>query len=477
MLKIFTKPKKSLNISKPIDKFQGFLLLIILGAFYLLSEQYEYTRALDFASNHLMARIDSLERKDQVIFNITESILKEDISKNHLLEKLCNALIEEETDLSRIAEGYNCLAKLEYTKNDSFSAYRAIKNISYALEANYKEEYLRNLLYFITNSNKTDKNVEELIASENRDVKSKALYRMSLVYLLGRTSSKEEINYQLEKSIFIKAKILKDLNPPVTNKINILFSLNNSLKYINYAKNLIASLLLNADLNTYYNFYILMDKDEPISQENKNKLQNLTYISPYNIEFKFLPTEILKQHKVFSNVKNRILFGRFMVEDLFPELNSIITLDVDLIALRDLSDLKNQKNEDQFILAGMSEGFKIEDKTLCNFPYDYINSGVTVQNLKKMREMNNTKIIIEKYLEIQNNGSAKCRHFPEQDVLNILYKNNMKFISKRWNYIPLHNFSNKFMPFIIHFAGVKNWKYNNLTHHLQQLNEKYSQLP
>lgn len=470
MLNFLSKiTKNSFKNSNTIGKFEGFLLLLILGAFYLLSEQYEYSQAIDKFSNHSFAKIESLQRENQVLIDL---LLQNKIDK----EQLCNVLIEDAEDLIKIAEGYHCLAKIEYNKKDDLSAYRAIKNISYALEANYKEEYRQDLFYFITGSYENVKKLEELANSADKKIKNRALYRMSLISSLGRDSSLEKKNYELEKSIAIKANILKELDINNYKKIDVLFSLNNNPNYLSYAKNVMISALLNADLNTYYNFYILMDKEDPILEENKKSLASLTYISPYKIEYRFLPTEKLKKHKAFDDITTRLLFGRFMVEDIFPELDSIISLDVDIIVLRDLYKLQHQENLNQYILAATSEGYKVQDKRLCNFPYAYINAGVMVQNLKKMREIKNTELILSKYKQMQEELSGRCLYSLDQDVMNILYEDQIKFISKRWDYIPAYNFSTKFMPFIIHFAGIKPWVYRNLSDDLKILNDQYSQI-
>lgn len=477
MLKVLSKlVKKAFKNSKPVDKFQGFFMLLILGAFYLLGEQYEYSQAIDEFTNHSFAKIESLERKNQTLINLLSAFVKEKVEEG-TLEKICNSIIEDEEDLVKIAEGYNCLAKIEYDKKGALAAYKAIKNISYALEANYKEEYIKSLMFFITNKDQDNQSLDDLVNSENQEVRNRALYRLSLIYSIGRVSSKEKLNYQLEKAIETKSIIIKELDKIKTKKVNVLFSLNNNSNYLSYAKNVISSILLNADLDTYYNFYILMDKEDPISEENKRNLASLNYIAPYNIEFRFMPTDTLKKHPGFENIKNRLLFGRFMVEDIFPDLDSIITLDVDLIVLRDLYKLQDQEDLGQYVLAAMSEGFKAQDKEKCKFPYDYVNAGVMVQNLKKMRELKNTELILSKYKQMQENANSRCLYSLDQDIINLLYEDKIKFISKRWNYIPAHNFATKFMPFIVHFAGIKPWVYKNLPYeYLKLLNEKYSQI-
>ncbi len=475
MLKFFfTLKQKIKSKNEPIKKFEGFLLILILVAFYFIGEQYDYVKSIDEFTNHSFAQIESLKRENQVLY---KAIKQQDL--------ICNALIEDAEELAQIADSYDCLARLEVNKEDEMSILQAIRNESYALEAFYKDVYVDNLVNIIQTGyqkeNFAEKNEEyilkQLVNSQNLQIRTRTLYRMSLINSLGRASSLGEYNYNLKEAVKLRNEVTKNLGKLNKKTVNLLFSLNNSAKYIQYAKTAISSILLNSDLDTYYNFYILMDCEEPISENNQKELQSLSYITPYKIEFKFIPEGMFKGKKGFAEIKTRLLFGRFLVEDVFPELDSIISLDVDIIVLRDLHKLANQKDLDDFIIAGVSEGYKVQDKKLCKFPYTYINAGVMVQNLKLMRVIGNSKLVLDKYQNMLDLDDSRCLYSLDQDVINLVYEDKIKFISKRWDYIPALNYATKFMPFIIHYAGIKPWVYRNLPYeYLKLLNEEYYKL-
>lgn len=114
----------------------------------------------------------------------------------------------------------------------------------------------------------------------------------------------------------------------------------------------------------------------------------------------------------------------------------VLYLDVDTIVDGDLTELWNfDQNE---VLYGREE----HD--------DYINSGVLLMNLKKMRELNYDKLL---YGLLQR---AKFI-FPDQDIINVVYRQHIKKIDYKWNAVGNDRVYN--YPVVIrHWAGqVKPW--------------------
>jgi lipopolysaccharide biosynthesis glycosyltransferase len=328
---------------------------------------------------------------------------------------------------SELAEAYNCLAQVDD------DVYTAIKNTSYALESFYDDKYVQNLIKLIDND------------------PNRAMYRKSLVHLLGRESSLEPVNYDLEASAALQKQISVDFNPRKT--IDVAFVLND--KYVDYAKTTIASILLNADLNSDYNFYIVMDPTDPISAQSQAELKAMSKLRPYKIEFREFPLTIIPDEEVFNKITPKLFIFKALLENVFPDLDSLIVLDVDILVQRDLYTLQHQPNFNKFILAGALSAQRLGE-TNCNFLYTYVNSGVLVYNLEMMRKTNNTQNILETFRDL-GSLSSQCIAQPEQDALNILYSDQILHMSKRWNYIPAYPSNTKCMPFITHYAGVKPW--------------------
>ena len=473
------KPKKDI-IGKP----EGFILILVLFILYLISDQDEYPRQIDVFANHLSGDIDSLQRQNKVLYEIVDNLLLDKSNKNEALERLCTSITEDSISSIELAKGYDCLANIEKNKADPAAIYRAIRNESYALEVNYDEKYQNNLwsIIFKGYEDEIKLNQEEisvlnqLAESSNLELKARAMYRLSLINSLGRTSSLGDYNYNLQEASVFRNKVLDEIKLSKKKPINIAFSLNNNPKYIRYAKTTIASILLNADLDSRYNFYVIMDSEDPISEINKKALMSLNSIEPYSIEFKTIPKEIFRNKEGFDDIKTRLLFSRFLLENFLPELDSIITLDVDIIVLRDLYKLQYQSDLGNYPIAGVIEGKDTRERSLCQFSHNYINAGVMVQNLKLMRQIGNTDLILNKYQEMQDTESFRCLRLLDQDVVNTVFKNKTLFLSKRWNYIALLGFSGKSMPFIIHYAGMKYGSYNESSMKtLNRINMKYQE--
>ena len=88
---------------------------------------------------------------------------------------------------------------------------------------------------------------------------------------------------------------------------------------------------------------------------------------------------------------------------IFPDIDKILSLDMDTIAVKDISLLWNYDISDAYF-AGVVEPLKSKN-------YPYLNMGVTLHNLAKLRD--------NKAAQIINILNTTPHQFPEQDVFNI----------------------------------------------------------
>ncbi|MEK6734851.1 MAG: glycosyltransferase [Pseudomonadota bacterium] len=249
----------------------------------------------------------------------------------------------------------------------------------------------------------------------------------------------------------MQKEIFQNVNFNDQKEIRVGFVLTD--KYLSYAKVAIASILLNSDLDSHYNFYIITIPDDPLPEKSKTELEKLKSIREFQIEYRNYNNQLISKEGEINSFDIKKYMVKATLEELFPELSKLIILDVDILVQRDLYELQELENFDEYILAASMSAQKIGEVG-CNFPYTYINFGVTVQNLSMMRELNNTKNIINQFY-ILRNINKKCVAQPEQDAFNALYKDKILHISRRWNYIPVYDTNIKTMPFIIHYAGAK----------------------
>lgn len=142
----------------------------------------------------------------------------------------------------------------------------------------------------------------------------------------------------------------------------------------------------------------------------------------------------------YKNGWTYMVLMRAALHRIFPNLDRIVSLDVDTIAAKDVSDLWDV-DLSNYYLAGAREPGKSRNEI-------YINCGVMVLNLAKLRDGKGDEII-----EALN---TRKYDFNEQDCINELCSGGIKEISSDYN-------SNNYTittttPKIIHFAAIRNWQ-------------------
>ena len=104
-------------------------------------------------------------------------------------------------------------------------------------------------------------------------------------------------------------------------------------------------------------------------------------------------------------------YFRFSLGELIPNLNKIIYLDNDVNVFKDLSNLYNLNFNDKIFL-----GQPIYTYNKSNTTFHRINAGIMLLNLKKMREIN----VEKKILNIINRREKLDFH--DQSLINKYYK-------------------------------------------------------
>lgn len=132
---------------------------------------------------------------------------------------------------------------------------------------------------------------------------------------------------------------------------------------------------------------------------------------------------------------------RLMFCEMFPDLDRVLYLDVDIIVDQCIEELWDDKMQGIYI-AGCVESGKSTDKLT------YLNAGVLMMNLAEMRKDN----IDPKMWEVINTRKLK---YPDQDVLNLICGNKKRILSPTYN-------SNSFTKLvenckIFHYAAIRNW--------------------
>jgi len=196
----------------------------------------------------------------------------------------------------------------------------------------------------------------------------------------------------------------------------------------------VKSLIANANVDK---IYLLIEDDTfpyemPPMVETRN-ISNQTYFRPDGPNFKGRWTYMVLVRAAFSK--------------LFPDLDTILSLDIDTIVLRDISDLWDLPIPmDDFYVAGCREPQKSVGKL-------YYNCGVMLLNLKKLRDDS----MDERLIRLLN---EKQYPFCEQDCMNEQFQGHILKLSPEYN---VNHFTEKSdIVRIAHYAAVPNWQENAL---------------
>ena len=198
---------------------------------------------------------------------------------------------------------------------------------------------------------------------------------------------------------------IESMPEPKITYIPISFTPNN--KYLPLAYTSMISILSTKNYYTYIDFYLVITND--FSSKNFIILESLfEQFFYFNITYIHMDNRYQNAF-VHHYITNQAYF-RFSLGNLLPNLNKLIYLDADTIVFKDLSNLYNLNFKGKiFLFKGL-----YQNKT--NKEQIDINSGISLFNLKKMREMK----IEEKALKILNSG-FKHPTLHDQAVINTYF--------------------------------------------------------
>lgn len=240
------------------------------------------------------------------------------------------------------------------------------------------------------------------------------------------------------------------------NAINVCLSCDDN--YAKYAGVVIASILKNAFSDDDLKIYIL---DGGITEDNKQKIQSLKSIKDCEITFIPIDENLFEDYKQVKTHKYISLaaYYRLKIPSILSKINKIIYLDCDVVVNTSLKDLYNTDISDALV-AGISDNKRRMVKENPN----YINSGILVMNLDKMR-IENTEEKFYNYTKENIENITKG----DQEIINEVCKIQIKVIKDdTWN-VQASNFTNRSnytnKPKIIHYLSKeKPWKFGSYSY-------------
>ena len=181
----------------------------------------------------------------------------------------------------------------------------------------------------------------------------------------------------------------------------------------------IASILNNSNSNTYNHFHIIALNN--LSIKTMEKIFSLRAKINKNSEFIFYNGKRAEedfQVAAKTSPRGMIDFGRLLISELIDDDNieRIISLDIgNIIAEKDLYELYNE-NLTFYAYLGVQDSYpKCFMKSIYNHKENYVNCGVLLLNIKKIKEINIYKYLVKMY----NYVLDKAKFYnPYSDIMN-----------------------------------------------------------
>lgn len=223
------------------------------------------------------------------------------------------------------------------------------------------------------------------------------------------------------------------------SKIRVVFAINDA--YTEHLNIAIYSLLKN-NPKSQLDIYVLC---KSLTRRNQQSIRNITrYFKDTKIEIMELDSRAKRFDTLSLNIQHISIetYYRYILAELFPDFDKVIYIDADILVSGSLKDLYSMDLQDIY-LAGVNDHYvagvgKDGNPTLSPDYKEwigfergelYLNAGVLLMNLKKMREDG----IVEKLFEntIRLDGKIK---FQDQDILNITMQGKLKALPSIFNY-------------------------------------------
>lgn len=250
----------------------------------------------------------------------------------------------------------------------------------------------------------------------------------------------------------------------MAKEIPIFFSSDNN--YVPYMTVSIVSLMKNASKNYDYNIIILYNN---LTEENLKILQSLAHdnfkVTTVSMDKKKDELTKTSTDNLCTDYYSLSIYFRIFIPAMFPEYDKGIYLDSDLVVTGDISKLYEMDLQNKAIgglidqsIQHVPEFINYVEKALGIEKTKYINSGVLLLDMKKLRQLN----FGEKFLDVLNKY-----HFetvaPDQDYINVICKNQIQLLPTQWNAMSSDMIYDIKDPQILHFNLFgKPWRYDNI---------------
>ena len=218
-----------------------------------------------------------------------------------------------------------------------------------------------------------------------------------------------------------------------------------------------------SNINNYYNINVVYSK---LSESSKQKLMKFND-NNFKIKFVDISTKLSRDIKFHVRDYYSITtYFRLFLPNMFKEIDKALYLDCDIVVKTDIANLFNIDIRDNLVGAVPDEAInkvyeflKYANDYLGINAQDYFNAGILIMNFKALREFN----FEEKFISLLN--QIKFTVAQDQDYLNVICKDRVKYLDLSWNKMPLDKSLNDNELKLIHYnLNYKPWRYKGINY-------------
>lgn len=250
----------------------------------------------------------------------------------------------------------------------------------------------------------------------------------------------------------------------MNQQIPIFFTIDNA--YAPFLSVALNSAIKNASKERNYIAIVL---HEGLNDENCKKLKSLETenfkieLTPMKANFEALDDRM--SNRLRCDYFTLTIYFRLFIPAMFPQFDKGIYIDSDVVITDDLSHLFDTDIGDNFIgacndlsIADVPELVAYTENAVGVEKGEYINSGVLLMNLKKMRECD----FEGHFLNLLNEYHFDCIA-PDQDYINAMCNGKIHYLDAYWDAMPNDAKPKLENTGIIHYnLFSKPWCYDNI---------------
>ena len=212
--------------------------------------------------------------------------------------------------------------------------------------------------------------------------------------------------------------------------------------YAKYVAAAISSLMRHSDPKRYYRVIIMYDR---LSLANRWRLRNMVthnvaiefHKMKYSLYMQIIMRYCAKRSGSGDFFARPVYYYRALIARIFLQYDKGIYIDSDTILMSDIGELYDIELGDKVVaarvdpkVAHVPEFVDYVEKALGVPAKEYINSGVLLMNLKKLRKLHYVTQMTDLIKEDVDLVA------PDQDYLNVILRGQIMHLPKEWNLQP-----------------------------------------